>query len=325
MRATPITPTELIKKLHKIPNWLFRTLPEQLREKGPDRVLIHYLARFGIPDTLTRELFFYGRMTRHPVSLLRRRAKLQSEINIQPDQAWLKLPDGYADDVDQLVAHCDTIFQRDADFWRKNWQPPFSLLINFDTDETGRPRAERPDDVLPIVKFCAQPKIFYLVSEYLGQYPVLSSVTLAYTGINNEKVGSQQFHRDMGHDQVHMVVPIWPIDEETGPFTLLPACVSANIVKKINHTGGRVSDEAIFSHASRDDLVKLTGKPGEIYFANPLRCFHYGARSSGRPRLVLIVNFSSIFDLPSNVAAYRCSNRSLFSDGSQNARTLLNL
>ena len=64
----------------------------------------------------------------------------------------------------------------------------------------------------PIIRFCAQPEVFNLVADYIGQYPVLSFVSLAYTGISDEKnVLSHQFHRDMNDpNQVHIVIPIWP-------------------------------------------------------------------------------------------------------------------
>ena len=326
MRATSISPAEFISKLPKVPQWLFRTLPAELRRKGIDRVLMHYLRRFGIPEQATREVLYYGRIGSHlPAYIERRHTGSACELKIPRETGWLKAPAGYFDGVDALVRHCDAVFNRMRDEFERTWQPPFAMVIKFDVGEDGRPLVVTPSDLKPVVDFCAQPTIFDLVSDYLGQAPVLVNVSLAYTGVNADKIGSQQFHRDMGHDQIHMVIPIWPIDDETGPFTLLPADESAHVVESLHHTGGRVSDESMFGLVSPSKLVRLTGEPGTIYFANPMRCFHYGARSYKKPRLMLIVNMASRFDVGSDTAVYRCSNKSLLSNGSEQARLLLDL
>ena len=270
---------------------------------------------------------YYAQIATRPVSYLHRRnGHAETSLKISRKKGWLRVPDTYLSGVTELVDHCNAVYRRDEAYWREHWQPPFGMVVRFDVDEKGTPFIISPDDLRPIVRFCAQPKIYDLVTEYLGQRPVLANLSLAYTRVNNEKkIGSQQFHRDMGRDQIHMVVPIWPIDEETGPFTLLPADESERVIKALNHTGGRVSDEKMFSLVSPDKVIKLTGEPGTAYFASPYRCFHYGARSYKKPRLMLIANYSSAFAPHSDTAVCRCSNRALLDDGMENTRLLLGL
>ena len=65
--------------------------------------------------------------------------------------------------------------------------------------------------------------------------------------------------------------------------------------KAIKHESGRIPDEVLFSHVREDDLVYCTGEPGDVFLVNPYACLHCGARTRSKSRLILIINFTSLF------------------------------
>ena len=81
----------------------------------------------------------------------------------------------------------------------------------------------------------------------------------------------------------------------------------------------------MFGGTSPDKLVKLTGATGTVYAADPYRCFHFGARSQKKPRLVLIMNFTTAFGPLGHTPVCRCKNRSVLNDGNPRTRLLLAL
>lgn len=234
---------------------------------------------------------------------------------------WVKLQDEGVSGANELVQHCTRVFERREAEILSNYTPPFSLI--FDVGSS----IARPEEIEPVVRFCAQRPIFDLATSYLGEYPALGNISFGYTAPDSGRVGSQLFHCDSNEPrQLHMILPIWPIDMESGPFTFLPAPSSARLRKEIKHDRGRIPDDVVFSHVSEDELIYCTGEPGDVYFVNPYACFHCGARTRSKPRLILIVNFTSLFQgvEPSN-GMYSAANRKELDDGRQETRFLLNL
>jgi hypothetical protein len=180
-----------------------------------------------------------------------------------------------------------------------------------------------PTDLEPILQFATRPEVIGPVAGYMREIPVLSNVTFAWTPVNSKAEGSQLWHRDMNHpNQMHVIVNLIDVDEASGPFTFVPADRSREIRQRIGHAGGRVPDEAI----PEDAVMRFTGPAGATLFVNSYACFHYGARARAKPRLILIMNFTSKIESGEGLSAlYRAANRHELDDGSELRRMLLNL
>lgn len=316
----------MFRYIPKIPTWLFKTLPGQIRQQGWPSVISYYATRLGATTRGTHNAIRKIKIAARPAVYLHRRSLIASPtLKIPKDKGWLRAPDGYFDGTAELIAHCEAMFRKHEQEIRNDKSPVYGFAIRIQSGLNG-PILEDPEELRPILTFCSQPKVFDTVADYVGERPVIAGLSLIYTEINEFKIGSQKFHRDMNDEnQIHMVIPIWPIDDDTGPFTLLPADESAKVIKALGHDGGRVEDEDMFKHTSPDNLVRLTGKPGTVYFANPYKCFHFGARSRKKPRYMLIVNFPSLFGIDTALSVHRADNRHVLSTQDERLRALIDL
>lgn len=247
-------------------------------------------------------------------------------VRIPADKGFLKVPDAYLDGTQAVVSHCAGVFDRKKEKLIAEFKPPYAQAINFAPTPAGI-AMEDPEEIRPILQFFAQPKLFDMMADYIGELPAMSNVALVYTQPTDGKIGPQQFHRDRNAwKQLHLVMPIWRVSQENGPFTLLPADRSADVTRAINNDESRIPDEIMFKHCSKDELIPLEGEPGTVYLCNPGQCIHFGARATTKPRLLLIVNISSPFEgAEGEACVYRSTNRHLLDDGSRNVRALLNV
>jgi ectoine hydroxylase-related dioxygenase (phytanoyl-CoA dioxygenase family) len=150
---------------------------------------------------------------------------------------------------------------------------------------------ERPD----ILLFALSPDLAAVVTEYLGAVPTLSDVRLWWSVPSEGPpllASSQKFHRD--HEdfrQVKAFINIDPVDEDAGPFSFLPASVSERVVERLSGAHGRIEDADVFTHASEDELVVLTGPSGDGAMIDTCRCLHFGSRNESKERLVLMLHY----------------------------------
>lgn len=225
-----------------------------------------------------------------------------------------------------LAAFCAGLFDSKRADVMASFQPPYGFVIRY-VEQGSQIALELPEEFRPIVEFCARHEIFDTVAAYIGEAPVISNVSLVYTQEHSTRIGPQLFHRDANEArQLHLVIPVWEVDHEAGPFTFLPADKSAPVIRTLRHESARIPDDVMFQHCSPSDLVECTGQPGDIYLLNPCACIHFGARTKSRPRLLLIVNLTSLFEgAEGQHAVHRAANRAVLNDGSERVRLLLNL
>jgi hypothetical protein len=55
--------------------------------------------------------------------------------------------------------------------------------------------------------------------------------------------------------------------------------------------GKRYSDDVVYQVAQRDDAISLLGPPGTAMFVDTNRCLHFGGRSTGHDRLLLVAQY----------------------------------
>lgn len=309
-----------------------RSFVGRLRKDGLGRSVNYYCRRLGVDPAYGRALSTGLKTLRHPVEHVRRRrlgqalARRAGNIEIPHGTDYLALPPGALDEVEELVERLQALFERRREEVLRTYEAPYGMVLTTEQTPHG-PRLIDPESWAPIVEFASQPQIVGIVSRYLGEMPVLSVVTFAYTLPGTAVIGSQQFHCDMNHhNQVHLIVPIQPIGDGSGPFTFLPGDVSERVLQKLGYKQGRLTDEDVSSCINTGDFLRATGEPGSAFFVNPSRCLHYGARVSGAPRLMLILNFTCYNEGTEGLeAVYRADNRHSLDSGDPIRRALLRI
>ena len=300
----------------------------QLRRQEGGRQALSYLKRLGFRHESAVQVTRLIKVSLSPIQATRRMnvQTAKNVVRIPRDTGVLKVPNDLLDDAAAIVAHCSKVFESKHQALIADFKPPYAQAINFVPSHSGIRMAD-PEEVRPILNFMAQPCLFDMMAEYIGELPALSNVALVFTQPTQERIGPQLFHRDRNaRRQLHLIMPIWPVTPESGPFTLLPANLSDKVVRAMDNDESRIPDALMFEHCSREELIPLAGDPGDVFLCNPGKCFHYGARATCRPRLMLIANVSSPFEGAEGLASvYRSTNRHLLDSDDWRVRALLNI
>jgi hypothetical protein len=130
----------------------------------------------------------------------------------------------------------------------------------------------------------------------MGSVPVLATVQGWWTPSNDMLESSQLFHVDANDSRtVKFFFNIEDVGDNDGPFTFIPADISARVLKAVNAPDHRIEDDEIFAHCSPSDVIEAKGPPGTGFVVDGCRCLHFGARARGGKRLVLLVEYYSYF------------------------------
>jgi hypothetical protein len=163
----------------------------------------------------------------------------------------------------------------------------------------------RYEDAPPFFDLALSDEILQIAADYMGEIPVLMKPRLWLTrpqGPGTQFGGTQLFHRgrpDAPHiqRQAKFLFTMNDVDEESGPFTFVPADVSERILPGYR-LGERVSDEEMYHHIPPTQTTKLIGPAGTGLMVDTMRCFHFGRRASSRERLMLMIQFMNHADAP---------------------------
>jgi hypothetical protein len=142
------------------------------------------------------------------------------------------------------------------------------------------------------------PNLLAIVTDYIGSLPLLVVAQVYWTPTKEyDPEGSQLYHSD-SHDvpgrQLKLFVNMVDVTPEEGPFTFLPADLSEKVMASATREGLRYSDEDVRAHASRDQEISLTGPAGTGMLVDTNRCLHFGGRTHGRDRLLLIAQYGRV-------------------------------
>jgi hypothetical protein len=120
------------------------------------------------------------------------------------------------------------------------------------------------------------------------------------------------FHLD--HEdprQVKLFVAINDIDADTGPFMFVAQEDSDAADRHLQYRfeQGSIEDQEFFGVASRSSVRTFVGPAGSGLLVNTSRCYHCGGRANVKERLILQVQYVSLFNClePKN-AVYRADN-----------------
>ncbi|WP_288349406.1 hypothetical protein [uncultured Thalassospira sp.] len=158
----------------------------------------------------------------------------------------------------------------------------------------------------PIFDFASSPEVVLPIRNYFGSMPYLINCKIWYSP-NDQVLGrSQFFHRD-GEDttQIKCFINIDEVTEATGPFSLLSAKDTSELMRKMKNDGVDVSkhnlkyeDEIVFKYVNPEKVIRAVGPAGQYSFVDTSRCLHYGSRplvDNSQGRLVLMLHFSRAF------------------------------
>ncbi len=148
-----------------------------------------------------------------------------------------------------------------------------------------------------IFEFALDRTLLGPVTDYLGSLPVLTIAQLLWTPRQESSFkGSQLYHVDNDGTgrQAKLLANLVEVKPENGPFTLLPADVSERVMRVEKPDPKRFTDEQIRRHASPDDEVAMTGPPGTGVLVDTNRCLHFGGRSEGNERLIVLLQWMTV-------------------------------
>jgi hypothetical protein len=219
----------------------------------------------------------------------------------------IELNDGWALDTSQSLPGLDRLLDEAGQVAREragrihsDIQRPYFRSLIF------------PDDIKKYpswLDFITSSEILEAVTHYLKTIPVLSKtrppgVRFMESNQNLDPnppgpfADSQLYHLDL-HDTplVYVIVLIDDVTSECGPWTFLPASVSARATKALgNQKRGRpyrVTDEEMYRVIDPKEAIVFAYPKGTVLFIDSSRCFHYGSRRSYNPRLQMMYAYTS--------------------------------
>lgn len=274
--------------------------PRKLASDGFMHRLAAYAGRLNENAPRAYGLARQLRRLSHPAQHIRNRRMAVALANGFPDGPRLDRKRGFEvltgqllPGLDQAVAACQRIFGRyqgrtDADLRKGDGSVANKQhLVDILTEEDLR------QEPAPMDLALSSP-VLAMAADYLGILPKLHRLQLWYTRPNSSMRSSQLFHVD-GIDvrQVKFIVNISDVDPGAGPFSFLPADVTAKVRATLRHRSGALEDDAVFAHCNPRELIQAIGPKGSCIALDTCRCLHFGARSRDRERLVLMFHFTA--------------------------------
>lgn len=219
--------------------------------------------------------------------------------NIMKD-GWAIDTSGSLPFLDELLAEGAAIIKERGGVKHSDVQQPFlrNLMVNEDLKTYPS-----------ILNFVTSHEVLGTVMEYMKTVPVFSKTRPpgarfmeSNAHLDPEADGpfraSQFYHLDI-HDKplVYVLVLVSDVTAEGGPWTFLPASVSARAAKALSYQQPgvpyRVSDEAMYEVVDSSEAITFAYPKGTVLFIDSSQCFHYGSRNAFDPRFQLMYAYTS--------------------------------
>jgi hypothetical protein len=271
------------------------------------------MARLGIRNTMRLAKLYngllYGDYQRYREEQWQHRFSELADENGGLSADWPRMKDGFAIDTSGSLPHLDALLEAGDEVIaeRAGRAPADDRYRAFFRHMIG---VEDLDRWHAFLDFVTTSELLATVSDYLGFIPALSK-TLP-TGVRVVESGkhldglahlpprdSQVFHIDpYDHPMVYVIVLLRDCTPEMGPFTFLPASVSARAARALGYWSRgvpyRLSDEEIYSVVDRSETIELTYPRGTVLFIDTSNCFHYGSRDANKPRFTVFYGLTSV-------------------------------
>ncbi len=277
------------------------------------RLQASHMARLGIRRTM-RVAHFYNRIKYRREDNWRSRlyrnqlAELLAE-NGPLTRPKIKLSDGWAIDDSMSLPHLQRILEDSEKIIAERRGVRLS--------EKGKYRSHFQDLWTPadaqtypaFLDFATSSDLLATVMDYLKTIPVLTDKfpsgirfvesNAAFDDKPDKLHDSQLYHIDYySLPNVYVLVLLRDTTSENGPWTFLPRSASEGVSRKLSYwtkkRGYRLSDEQVYSVASREEAIEFTGKRGRVLFIESSGCMHFGSRNCVKPRFQLMLGYSGI-------------------------------
>jgi hypothetical protein len=164
--------------------------------------------------------------------------------------------------------------------------------LNFDTEQSLRCRA--------LQEVIADPSLLTLVQDALGCAPVLARVGLRWSlpSLNPPSIDiAQYYHYDMDYFRfIKIFIYITDVSATDGPHCYVAGSHLAGTkpMDLLSRGYVRIPDDDIARFYPATAIRQVTGPAGTILVGNT-RCWHKGAKPTGRPRLMVTLVFGDTF------------------------------
>ena len=150
------------------------------------------------------------------------------------------------------------------------------------------------------LEFGLDERLLAIVTEYLGELPVLPYIFLWRSEVGHGPLKtSQLYHLDHSDvRQIKLFVFLNDIDQDNGPLVVIPAEPSNKLRKHLGYDWTfkkrRVSDEEMHRWPEAAKEMAIKGKEGTTVLADTSRLFHYGSRVKSGIRYMLVYRYLTI-------------------------------
>ncbi len=281
---------------------------ETIQESGFWNTLIRVnKKRKFIPVHTLKKIIIIIKKIAHPVEYLQRKylayticSYSQYKRYIPRDIAYKKLNAEDIPESQAIVSACQNYIKRIQEKIENIPQKRTLIfpLVDRDLIQDGNTpeNACRVCDIPGLEEFMVNPRMLEMVTCYLGEAPIIASANLYMSLPNDTLIGSQRFHFDgESFRQIQFIFAITDVDEETGPFTLIPGDKADLINRIIDPAQSRISDEEVYQIVDKADAIKLIGPAGSVWAVDSSRCLHYGSRGNKKVRCHLQMQYMSRF------------------------------
>jgi len=248
--------------------------------------------KMGVPGDLVFQAVRAKRILRAPVDFFSRRREARRLNIVSPYADFVDKRKGYRlfapdalPDVMDAVTAARQIFEKKA-INLANAKKDFFFNVLEEADLEAYPQ---------LVGLANSEPFRAAATGYLQTVPDLSGIGVFYSPANSSLEKSQQYHTDdIDAVQLKCFINVNDVGADNGPFTFIPADVSAAVRRQLNHhwRGPRLTDEEVLAHCAREDAVSLIGPSGSGLFVDTSRCLHYGSRCRAGYRLVIMFQYT---------------------------------
>lgn len=142
------------------------------------------------------------------------------------------------------------------------------------------------------MRLATSPRVVAMAAHYLGTTPRIRTVHLYWTPTNDSLMGSQFFHFDhVGERQLKLFVYLKAVAAGEGPFTFVPADISATVKPNLPTNKMRYRDEAVLDERANSRALQFMGPAGAAALVDTTRCLHFGGRARSSERLMMMVQY----------------------------------
>ena len=247
--------------------------------------------RLHLPRGLVHPALSAAKMVANPAQVRLRRAlagDCARAFEVPSDAGFRLFPAGGLPGADVVVRYCAQLFERvragaEVEDHLFNPRKRFLLALLAGEDFLAHPE---------LLRLMISRPVLDTATAYLGEVPILAGAALWWTPENETAERSQLFHFDAEDErQLKLILNIFETRAEHGPFTLLPADVSAPL-RRSGSQRRRISDTEVDAACGLDQAIPLLGDSGSGGFVDTCRCLHFGSRHVESDRLVLMVQFT---------------------------------